>query len=98
MEKFIKLASLCKCSVSIEVNGHRDYYQSVQGYMDDVTGNFGSPRTTQDVLDEMIKRDTVVWVQFYPYTPIGFYCIYHYDIEIAMDEALKVIQEQQNKG
>lgn len=92
MEKFKELMSKCKCSVSIEVNGHRDYYDSVEKHMEDVNAGSDTPVTTPEVLAEMIKRDTVVWVQAYPDTPIGFYVVYHYDIDLALDQMLECVK------
>ena len=90
MEKFKELVKHCKCSVSITVNDHKDVYQTVQEYLD--TENY--PDIEQDVLDEMIKRDTIVLLQAYPKTPIGFYRVYHYDIEKAVDLMLEFLTQK----
>lgn len=88
MDKLKKLLSKCKCSVCLEVNKHRDYYQTVEDYLSDM--ECGGPiDVDQEVRDKMIELDTVVEVQFYPDTPIGFYNILHYDLDTALDEALK---------
>ena len=45
-----------------------------------------------DVLNKMIETNTMIELQFYPDTPIGFYKIYHYDLEQAIDIALNSIK------
>jgi hypothetical protein len=86
MDEFIKLVSLCKCSVEISVNDHKDYYLSVQDYIND---EFEEPDIELNILQEMIRLDTVVRIQAYPNTPIGFFVVFHYDINQAVDIAIK---------
>jgi hypothetical protein len=94
MEKFKELVLLCKASVEISVNNNKDYYQTAKEYIEgqsqmnkDIIEEIG-----EDVYNEMIKRDIVVEIQAYPDTPIGSYKIYHYDIDMAMDEMLNTIR------
>jgi hypothetical protein len=94
MEKFKELVLLCKASVEISVNNNKDYYQTAKEYIEgqsqmnkDIIEEIG-----EDVYNEMIKRDIVVEIQAYPNTPIGSYKIYHYDIDMAMDEMLNTIR------
>lgn len=35
----------------------------------------------------MIETNTIVELQFYPDTPIGFYRVYYCDLDAALDEA-----------
>ena len=88
MNKFKELVSLCKASVEISVNDHKDCYESVEQYIDEEKRK----DIEKDVFDEMVKRDTVVRVQAYPHTPIGFFVVYHYDIDIAVDIALDAVK------
>lgn len=85
MDKLIKLVSLCKASVSVTVNDHKDYYMSVEDYLKD---RAESNEVERSIIQKMIELDTVVCIQFYPRTPIGFHIIWHYDIDMAMDIAL----------
>ena len=95
MEKFKQLVSLCKASVEISVNNHRDYYQSVKSYIEDAnSANDLFDDLDLKVYDEMIRRNTIVEIQAYPDTPIGFYKVYHYDIDIAMDEIIEAIKNK----
>ena len=88
MDKLKKLMGLCKCGVFLSVNEHRDYYETVEQR---IAHNDGLDEIEADVLKKMIKTDTIIKLQFYPDTPIGFYVIYHYDLNIALDEALKCL-------
>ena len=81
-EKIKWLFERCKGSVSISQNNHRDYYQSIPDYLEDQIQN---GEVDKDVLEEMVKRDTLICVHVYPDTPVGFYSVYHYDLETAID-------------
>ena len=90
MEKLNKLIQKCKCGVYITINGHRDSYETVEGHFK------GNPNKTEDLEDvdneiyeKMKKLDTIIEIQCYPRTPIGSFTVYHYDLELAIDEALK---------
>jgi hypothetical protein len=42
----------------------------------------------KDVYEKMKELNTIIELQYYPDTPIGFYKVYHYDLQMAIDEAL----------
>jgi hypothetical protein len=97
MDRLKQLVSLCKCSVSITVNDHRDMYQSVTKALEDQDDLDNFNPADLDVEDariraRMIETDTMVRLQFYPDTPIGFYTIWHYDIDGALDQALDILK------
>lgn len=89
MEKFKILVSLCKSSVEISVNDHKDYYESVEDHVSADTRKNIEP----EVFAEMVKRDTIVRVQAYPHTPIGSYTIYHYDIDKAVKSTIEAVKQ-----
>lgn len=93
MDKLKDLISLCKCGVYVTVNEHRDVYMTALQAIEEYEANGGSVAT--DVRDGMMEKDTIVTVQFYPDTPIGFYCVWHYDLDAALDEALACFGEAQ---
>ena len=88
MEKFKELVSLCKASVEISVNDHKDYYESIEQHINEKERE----NIKKDVFDEMVKRNTIVKVQAYPHTPIGCYVVYHYDIDMAVDITLDAVK------
>ena len=94
MDKLKELLKCCKCGVFITGNEHRNYYITAETRLKELMEMECPPELTDDVRQKMIEMDTIINVQFYPNTPIGNYDIYHYDIDTALDEALKCV----NKG
>ncbi len=96
MNELKELLSKCKASVSITVNQHRDYYQSVEDYIEKQA--FIDEGLIEeiglDVYEEMQKTDTVIEIQAYPETPIGSYRVMHYDI----NKAVRIILDCVNAG
>ena len=92
-EKIAKIVSLCKASVHIKFNDHTTNYSTVE----EALGiNFGDRYSDipEDVKAEMIKRNTMVELQCYKNTPIGFYLVVHHDLNAALDEMLEVLEEK----
>lgn len=92
MDKLKELVSLCKASVEISVNDHKDYYETVDQYISEKEREDIKP----EVFAEMVERDTIVTVQAYPDTPIGSYTIYHYDIDKAVELAIMAVKNSIN--
>lgn len=88
MDKLKELMARCKCGVYLTVNEHRDYYQTAAQALDEAGGFECPPQIEQEVKARMIDTDTIVRLQFYPDTPVGFYSIWHYDLDSALDAAL----------
>jgi hypothetical protein len=94
MERLKYIIDNCKAGVYLDINSHKDNYESVENYietmktvLEDFVEDVG-----QDIISEMIKRDIVVNLTFYPNTPIGKYDIYHYDLDKALDLGVKIIK------
>lgn len=91
MDKLKELLMKCECGVFIEVNQHRDYYQTAeQAILEDIERD--GEKLDDDVKAKMIELNTIVMIQFYPHTPIGHYVVYHYDIDKALDLALECLK------
>lgn len=90
MEKLNKLLSMCKCGVYLTINQHRDSYQSAKDRIKEMfeTGQIDGDDISKDIIEKMVDTNNIVEIQFYPNTPIGSYYIYHYDLEMAINEAL----------
>lgn len=43
----------------------------------------------------MVKTDTIIIIQAYV-NPVGSYLIYHYDLDLAIEEALKCVKQRYN--
>ena len=91
--KIKQLQQLCKAAIHLTINDHKNCYMSVSDYLDD------SPCTdelSEDVKAKMVELDTIVELQFYPNTPVGFLQLFHYDVDMALQvalENLKLIQD-----
>lgn len=90
MDKLKELADSCACSVQVTVNENRDFYKTIEEHMEDLDACYDGAVVDPEMRAEIIKRDRLVHVRFYPGTPIGFEEVYHYDIEAAIDEALRL--------
>jgi hypothetical protein len=84
MDKLTKLLSQCKCGVYLNVNAHRDNYETAELALDAFDDFVIEP----EVRAKIIETNTLIDLHFYPDTPIGFYKVLHYDLEAAIDEAL----------
>lgn len=94
IDKTTELVSLCKASVHITFNNHTTNYNTVeQELAENFAGRYSD--VPDDIKQEMIKRNTMVEVQFYTHTPIGSYLVVHYDLNKALDEAIEIAREEQ---
>ena len=93
MNKLKELLSNCKASVSITVNQHRDYYQSVEEHIEEqaLIDEELIDEIGKEVYEEMKKTNTIIKIQAYPDTPIGSYRLFHYDIDKAIDIMLSCV-------
>ncbi|HAR45572.1 MAG TPA: hypothetical protein DCS05_05195 [Nitrospiraceae bacterium] len=98
MDKLQNLLNRCKCGVHITVNAHRDYYQTAAEALEEkkLTQSI-PPEISPEVRAKMIELDTIIELHFYPDSPIGFFEVYHYDMDAALDEALTCIEQEGNQ-
>lgn len=89
--KLKEIVSLCKCSVSIMINDHKAVYQTAAEEINQRQDWVGD--TEKEIIDKMIEMDNIVTIQCYPNTPVGFYVVNHYDLDIALDVMLKGLKE-----
>jgi hypothetical protein len=89
MDKLAKLLALCKCGVRLQVNEHRNMYQSAKQALKELKAN--DEEIADGVCAKIIETDTLISLVCYPDTPIGFYQVFHYDLDSALDEALEAI-------
>ena len=91
MDKLNKLISKCKCGVYVSVNEHRDCYQTVKQKLDDIDRQ-DYLVIPKNILDKMIETNIWIEIQYYPETPIGFFKIYHWNLDKALDKALESLK------
>ena len=92
MSKLQQVLNRCGCGVYLEVNRHRDYYQTAEDALIEKQRYECPPEIDEDVREVMVKTNTIIELQFYPDTPIGSYSLYHYDLEKILDEALEILK------
>lgn len=99
MDKFKQLAEMCKFQVSIEVNDHRNYKQTVRDYFKEREGFQAIfPGEVSDIVKEqMTTANTIVCVQFYPNNPVTFHRSWGHDIEATLDAALEQAKKECGK-
>lgn len=91
MDKVKELIENCKSSVSILVNEHKPFFQTVKEYLNERLDNDIS-NISIDVYAEMQKTNTIIEIQVYSATNISSYTVYHYDIDTAFQIALDCIK------
>lgn len=99
MDKLQQLVKDCKSSVHLEFNLHTVDYMSAAEWIDREIENMDNHdgSDSEDLKrhrDKMIETDSIIELQFYPDTPIGSYTIYHYDLDMALDEALDILRRR----
>jgi hypothetical protein len=88
MSKISTLESLCKGSITIDINDHRSCYETINQYLgEDID------IVNKTTLEEMVKRERSVRIQCYPRTPVSFFVFYHYDIDMALDIAIDEVRK-----
>ena len=91
IEKLDKIVSLCKGSVNITFNDHTTNYSTVEEELQQNHFNRYDD-ISEDVKKEMIRRNTMVEVQCYDQTPVGFFLVVHYDLDKALDDMLETLE------
>ena len=89
MTKLEELAKICKCSVWVTINEHTSNYETIEEYL---RGDRFSSLTSADK-QAIIDAGTIVEVQAYPRTPIGFILSVHHDLDTALNQAIKWAKE-----
>ncbi len=84
---FDELVSRCKAGVNLDVNEHRNYYESVKERLE----NFDD-EIEPTLREGMILADTMYRLQFYPDTPVGFYVVYGLTLEACLQRAEKCLE------
>lgn len=83
----------CRCGVYLSVNQYRCYYQSIEDAVEEE-----KERNGEDIDDElaarMIAEKSLISLQFYPDTPIGFYLVYGTTLDEVITKAKSVINSQ----
>jgi hypothetical protein len=76
----------CKCGVYLEVNKHRDVYETVEEAIDYICYQ-NKDEIDEDTKTRMLETGEIYSLQFYPDTPIGFYVTYGTSLEEVVSKA-----------
>ena len=79
-------------SFSIMYNEHRETYSNVIESLKEVEQGDIS-HIDHNVLHKIEETGTWVWIRVYPYTPIGFFDVHHYDSNKAIKLATKILKD-----
>lgn len=83
-----RIVALTKCGVHIDINEHRDYYETVGEYL----ARDEDLHLDRDIMAVMVATDTVVEIIVYPNTPVGQYVVYHHDLTAALTKMLRILE------
>lgn len=89
-----ELKSRCKFGMSIEIDNHKVYHDTVEEHLDSFFGvavNSEEYKTDFKDYDKMIELNTIVEIQCYPVSSVGSITVLHYDLDIALEIALKLV-------
>lgn len=85
-----------KClSYSVTVNEHKSYYQTVKEYLEE-QNNYCSilEDIDEDVLKEIYERNVLIEIHCYPNNSVGGYYVCHYDLDLAIQEMLNLLENE----
>lgn len=77
-------------SISIEVNQHKLVYESVGEYLSADWHKNLIEDTPKEVVLKMIELNIIIELQVYPENSVGFYKLYHWDLEEIINLALEL--------
>lgn len=96
MNNLQELLSLCKCGVTIYVNDYKNAYEPIS-YAIERTEKELEDTLEIDIKNGMIESDNFIVIDCYPFTPISSLTVYHYDIDLAIEQSIKSIKEWQEE-
>lgn len=87
MNKFQELVDLCKGSVMVWANDYQSCYETIEENMEEFRSEI-----SDEIWAKIIETKRVYRIQAYPVTPIGFEMVFHYDFDLAVEEALNLVK------
>ena len=88
-----ELIESCKGGIYLRINEHRDVYQTTEDAIKEINSISDAPAISEELAKEMIVKDTIIMLQFYPHTPIGFYVVYGTSYEEVVREAMEILED-----
>lgn len=82
----------CKCGIYLEVNRHRDYYDTIEEAITEENERNTEPEIEPELAERMIKENMFISLQFYPDTPVGFYKVYGTSLDEVVEKAKQALE------
>ena len=90
--KLKELISLCKCSIELHIDEHQ-HHSSIYTYLNVINKlHINAPHT---IIDKCVELNTVIEIYVYPPDKSIGYSVMHYDIDMAIDEMIRLIKDNQ---
>ena len=93
-EKLQTLVAKCAAGVYVIFNQHKDYYETIEQHFKDLGNGDRKDSIDPEVWAKMIELNQLVDIQFYPHTPIGSFSVYHYDLDLALDQCIEILKQE----
>jgi hypothetical protein len=97
-DKLAEIIRRCACGVHLAVNEHRDYYETVHARLAMLEACTDGLDIEPNVRAKMCATDTMIDLQCYPLTPIGFRRVLHYELDAALDAMLAQLPPERSCG
>ena len=85
------IEEFCMYSVSININDHKNSAETILEYLCE----WGFPE--KEIMDEMLKRNSLVEIQAYQTSAGGFQYVAHYDLAKAIKSMYDIFKEEIEK-
>jgi len=86
MEKLKKLVEACKFGLDICAKNHNPLFMNMWDYL------YKYSNEPNEISDKIGNNENLIEITCYPDSAVGYFTVYHYDIELAIDEALTIIE------
>lgn len=88
LEKFNELNNLAKFGWTIEINEHRQSYETIEQWIEST-----SLSADNEIRMMMIERGQMIVIYAYPRNTATFLHVIHYDLVVAIDEMIKCVKD-----
>lgn len=79
-------------SITVYINEHKEYYEPVNYYLENSSK---LEDINKDILAKMCELDSIVYIVVYPKNSVSFYGVYHYDLDLALEEMYNILKRNQ---
>lgn len=95
-----QIVDKCKADVYLAVNNHKSSHQTLSEYLDSMINAeiLDEEDIGKKLKQEIIDKDILYELQFYPDTPVGSYSLYHWDLKTILTNALEILKNHENKN